>query len=58
MSKLESIKEDCSTLAERRIQMLNVWQKNVTPTWSAVVQTLVKTGNGQLASHLAQKHGS
>ena len=57
MPKLESIKVDCQTLAERRIQMLNEWQKNVTPTWSAVVQALAETGMRQLASDLAQKHG-
>ena len=57
MPKLESIKADCPTLAERRIQMLNEWKKSVTPTWSAVVQTLAETGMGQLASDLAQKHG-
>ena len=57
MPKLESIKADCPTLAERRIQMLNEWQKNVTPTWSAVVQKLAETGMRKLASDLAQKHG-
>ena len=58
MPKLESIKADWPTLAERRIQMLNEWQKNVTPTWSAVVQALAMIEMRQLASDLAQKHGS
>ena len=57
MPRLESIKADCPTLDERRIQMLNEWQKNVTPTWSVVVETLANMGMRQLASDLAQKHG-
>ena len=57
MSKLESIKVDCQTLAERRIQMLSEWQKNVTPTWSAAVQALAVIEMRHLASDLAQKHG-
>ena len=57
MPKLESIKADCPSLAECRIQMLNEWKNNVTPTWSAVVQTLAETGMRKLASDLAQKHG-
>ena len=40
-----------------RIEMLNEWQKKVTPTWSAVVQALVEIGMRCLASELAQKHG-
>ena len=55
--KLESIKVHCRTLAESRIQMLNEWQKNMTPTWSAVVQALAAIERRQLASDLAQKHG-
>ena len=58
MPKLESIKADYQTLTERRIEMLNEWQKNVTPTWSAVVQALAAIEMRQLASDLAQKHGS
>ena len=57
-SRLEAIKVDCPTLGERRTQMLNEWQKKVTPTWSAVVQALVGIGMGRLVSELAQKHGS
>ena len=57
MSRLEAIKVDYPTLGERRMQMLNEWQKNVTPTWSAVVQALVGIGMRRLASELAQKHG-
>ena len=57
MPRLEAIKVDCPTLGERRTQLLNEWQNNVTPTWSAVVQALVGIGMGRLASELAQKHG-
>ena len=57
MPKLEAIKADCATLGEHRTQMLNEWQKKVTPTWSAVVQALDEIGMGRLASELAQKHG-
>ena len=57
MPKLESVKVDCQTIAECRIQMLSEWQKNVTPTWSAVVQVLLAIQMRHLASHLAQKHG-
>ena len=57
MSRLEAIRVDYPTLGERRTQMLNEWQKNVTPTWSAVVQALVEIGMRRLASELAQKHG-
>ena len=57
MPRLEAIKVDCPTLGERRTQMLNEWQNNVTPTWSAVVQALVGIGMRRLASELAQKHG-
>ena len=56
--KLESIKAVCQTLAECHIQMLDEWQKNVTPTWSAVVEALAVIEMRQLASDLAQKHGS
>jgi len=44
-------------LKRRRIEMFQVWQKKVTPTWSAVVQALVEIGVRRLASELAQKHG-
>ena len=58
MPRLEAIKADCSTVGERRTQMLNEWlKKNMTPTWSAVVQALVGIGRGRLASIIAQKHG-
>ena len=57
MPKLEAIKVDCATLGERRIQMLNEWQKNSTPTWSAVVQALEEIGMRHLAAELAQNHG-
>ena len=57
MERLEAIKADFPTLGQRHAQMLKEWQKNVTPTWSAVVQALVKMGMKRLASELAQKHG-
>ena len=57
MPRLEAIKLDCPTLGERRTQLLNEWQKKVTPTWSAVVQALAGIGMRRLASELAQKHG-
>ena len=57
MPKLEAIKENCPSLGECRIQMLNEWQKNSTPTWSAVVQALEEIGMRRLASELAQNHG-
>ena len=40
-----------------RIKIFKEWQKNVNPTWSAVVQALVGIGMRRLASELAQKHG-
>ena len=57
MPRLEAIRVDYPTLVERRTQMLNEWQKKVTPTWSAVVQALMGIGMRRLASELAQKHG-
>ena len=57
MPKLEEIEEDYPKLARRRTQMLQEWQNNVTPTWSAVVKALVEIGMRRLASELAQKHG-
>ena len=38
--------------------MFEKWQKNVTPTWSAVTEALVEIGMRRLGSELAQKHGS
>ena len=57
MYKLKEVKEDYQTLAKCRTQMLDEWQNNVTPTWSAVVQALVGIGKRHLAYQLAQKHG-
>ena len=57
MERLEAIKADFPTLEQCRTQMLEEWQKNMTPTWSAVVQALVGIGMRRLASELAQKHG-
>ena len=55
--KLEAIETEYSKLGRRRTQMLVEWQKNVTPTWSAVVQALVQIGMRHLAFEIAQKHG-
>ena len=58
ISTLEAIERERITIGERRTQMLNEWQKQVTPTWSAVIQALVKMGMRYLAIQLAQKKGS
>ena len=58
MSTLEAIERERITIGERRTQMLNEWQKQATPTWSAVIQALVKMGMRHLALQLAQKKGS
>ena len=58
ISTLEAIEREHITIGERRTQMLNEWQKQVTPTWSAVLQALVKMGMRYLAIQLAQKKGS
>ena len=58
MSTLEAIERERITIGERRTQMLNEWQKQATPTWSAVIQALVKMGMRHLATQLAQKKGS
>ena len=58
MWRLSAIQKECHwKIVEGRTQMLEEWQKNVTPTWSAIVQALVKIGMRRLASELAQKHG-
>ena len=58
ISTLEAIERERITIGERRTQMLNEWQKQATPTWSAVIQALVKMGMRHLAIHLAHKQGS
>ena len=55
--ELKTIEKDYQDLESRRIEMLYVWQKKVTPTWSAAVQALMEIGNKRLAFELAQKHG-
>ena len=57
MEELKTIEANYPTLQRRRIEMLEEWQKKVTPTWSAVVQALMGIGMGRLASQLAQKQG-
>ena len=55
--KLRAIEKERLTIGECRTQMLEEWQNNVTPTWSALVQALVGIGMRRLASKLAQIHG-
>ena len=57
LPELKTIEEKYPTLQRRRIELFEKWQKNVTPTWSAIVQALVKIGMRRLASELTQKHG-
>ena len=57
IGRLRAIEMECSTIQERRLKMLEEWQNNVTPTWSAVVQALLAIGMKRLASKLAQNHG-
>ena len=57
IEKLNAIEMERPTIDERRTMMLEEWQNNVIPTWSAVVQALVGMGMQRLASNLAQKHG-
>ena len=57
MPKLNVIKLDCQTVDDCRREMLDVWQKTFTPTWSAVVQALIGVGMRRLALEIAQKHG-
>ena len=58
MEELKTIEANYpNDLQRRRIEMLEEWQKKVTPTWSAVVQALMDIGKRRLASELAQKHG-
>ena len=57
ISTLLAIERERITIEERRTHMLIAWQKQETPTWSAVIQALVKMGMRPLASQLAQNHG-
>ena len=57
ISTLEAIERERITIGERRTQMLIDWQKQETPTWSAVIQALAGMGMRSLASRLAHKHG-
>ena len=57
LSELKTIEANYPTLQRCRIELFEKWQKNVTPTWSAIVQALVKIGMRRLASELTQKHG-
>ena len=58
ISTLEAIERERITIGERCTHMLNEWQKQKNPTWSAVIQALVKMGMRHLALQLAQKKGS
>ena len=53
LPELKTIEANYATLPGRHIEMLQVWQNNAIPTWSAVVQALVGIG----MRHLAQEHG-
>ena len=57
IDELKTIQKDYQDLEGRRTEMLYMWQKKVTPTWSAAVQALMEIGNKRLAFELAQKHG-
>ena len=57
ISRLEAIEKEHTSIEEHRTQLLIYWQKQVVPTWSAVVQALMAIGLGRLASKGAQKHG-
>lgn len=57
LPKLKAIEMDYHLISRCRIEMLSEWQKQMTPTWSAVVQALVAIGMRRLATELAQKHG-
>ena len=58
ISTLEAIEMERITIGARRVQMLFEWQKQATPTWSAVIQALFKMGMRHLATHLAQRNGT
>jgi len=47
----------CCKIEECRTQLFIYWQKQVVPTWSAVVKALMAIGMRRLASEIAQKHG-
>ena len=57
ISRLEAIEKERATIEERRLQLFIYWQKQVVPTWSAVVKALMAIGMRRLASEIAQKHG-
>ena len=57
ISRLEAIEKERATIEERRTQLFIYWQKQVVPTWSAVVKALMAIGMRLLASKLAQKYG-
>ena len=57
ISGLETIEKECATIEECRTQLLLYWQKQVVPTWSAVVRALMAIGMRRLASKLARKYG-
>ena len=57
ISTLLAIERERITIEERCTHMLIAWQKQAIPTWSAVIQALVKMGMRPLASQLARNHG-
>ena len=56
-SSLEAIKMQCHNIEDCRTQLFISWQKQVVPTWTAVVKALMAIGMRRLASKLAQKYG-
>ena len=58
ISRLEAIEKERPTIEERRTQLFIYWQKQVVPTWSAVVKALKAIGMRRLASDISQKHGT
>jgi len=57
ISRLEAIEKERATIEERRTQLFIYWQKQVVPTWSAVVKALINIGMRRLALKVAQKYG-
>ena len=58
VEELQTIEVNYPKDLERcRLEMLTKWRKNMTPTWSAVVQALMVIGKERLASEIAQNHG-
>ena len=57
VERLSAIKMEYSTIQECHLKMLEEWQNDVIPTWSAVVQALKEIGMPRLADDIAHKFG-